>query len=1252
MSTGLPSNISFGIESCIKEQGAESSLKEIWNADTVEPDSERMSLSTEDRRFLQIMKDSIKLIDGRYEVPMPFREEHPSMPNNRSYAIKRAESVKRKLLSDDSHRKEYVQFMAKVIDSGYARIAQPLKPGESSWILPHFAVYHPTKGKIRVVLDCSAKYKGVSLNCKLLQGPDLTNHMAGVFIRFREDRVPIIGDLEAMYCQVLVPEHQRRYIRFLWWPDGNLESRLQEYEMCVHVFGAISSMGCVNYALRQAAADNVDKFGVKAAETLKKDFYVDDLTTSVSDDADAIELIPNIVGMCEAAGFNLTKMMSSSPAVVEVIPVEKRSEALKDYCLSKSSLVERPLGVLWTIENDSLGFNVTFKTGALTRCGILSTINGIYDLLGIASPFLLKGRKVLQEITAEKVGWDAEVSAKHVKAWCAWKDEIVLLRGLEFPRCYKPDDLGEVVDTSIHTYGDGCSIGYGAACYIRQVNKNGDIAVSLAMGKSRVSPLKMITIPRLELTASTTAIKIGAMVRDQLRTEVKRMFYYTDNKVTLGYICNDVKRFRVFVANRQQLIRSYSSKEDWSYVDTKQNPADDASRGLCMKQEEKVNRWIHGPERLYQNEESWPNLPVCTDVADGDPEVAKKVHVATMEPDNLLDTLERRLSGWIRMKRALAVVRLYMRKLKAKAISRKQHSKEMNPKKDEENKTDIRNKKDEESKKDGKEENGKDDGKIEGEESKKDQGKTNDEGGKSDEGKKKDQKRNKNQGKKIEEERKKELREAEVNICNQLTVKDQEDAESMMIRNVQNKYFKREIAELKQSSERKRRKKVLRKLRKLDPFIDDQGVLRAGGRLRNSGVQDAVKFPVILPRKASLSQKIVDHFHRLIHHRGRSSTVNEIRENGYWIIGISGIVRSLIFHCVGCRIQRGSLGSQKMADLPSERVSFDEAQFTYCGVDMFGPFKIKEGRKELKRYCALFTCFSSRAVHIEVTKTMDTDSFIQALRRFVARRGPVRTVRSDNGGNFVGAENELNEAWKEMDHAKIADFLKSENCDWERIKWEKNVPTASHMGGAWERQIRTVRSVLNAITMSHKKLLDDESFVTWMTEVEAIVNSRPLTLQDVNDPDSRPLSPANLLTLKSKVVMPPPGTFQEADLYCRKRWRAVQFLANEFWQRWRKEYLLVMQTRSKWTEKRRNLQIGDVLLLKDEDVGRNKWPMGIVVGTHPGDDGLVRSVEVRISSGSIVKRPVNKLVVLVESSGVSEPESRTIDDDSSSKGEC
>jgi hypothetical protein len=141
----------------------------------------------------------------------------------------------------------------------------------------------------------------------------------------------------------------------------------------------------------------------------------------------------------------------------------------------------------------------------------------------------------------------------------------------------------------------------------------------------------------------------------------------------------------------------------------------------------------------------------------------------------------------------------------------------------------------------------------------------------------------------------------------------------------------------------------------------------------------------------------------------------------------------------------------------------------------------------------------------------------------------------------------------------------------------------------------------------------------------------------------------NILTMKTKVISAPPGVFQKADLYCRKRWRVVQHLANEFWNRWRKEYLLALQARAKWTEKKRNFEAGDVVLLKDGDVGRNKWPMGVVVSAVPGEDGLVRTVEVRVASRSVFKRPIHKLVLLVESP---DADHSNVGDDTSSTGEC
>ena len=156
---------------------------------------------------------------------------------------------------------------------------------------------------------------------------------------------------------------------------------------------------------------------------------------------------------------------------------------------------------------------------------------------------------------------------------------------------------------------------------------------------------------------------------------------------------------------------------------------------------------------------------------------------------------------------------------------------------------------------------------------------------------------------------------------------------------------------------------------------------------------------------------------------------------------------------------------------------------------------------------------------------------------------------------------------------------------------------ASNMGGVWEGQIRTAPNILNSLLKTHGASLTDESLETLLMEVEAIVSSRPLTTDVINDVTSPvPLSPINPLTMKSRVVMPPPGVFTSADMYCRKHWRRVQHLSNEFWSRWRKEVLLTLQNRQKWNNKTRNCEIRDIVLVKDH-MERNRWPMAKVVAT-------------------------------------------------------
>ena len=243
-----------------------------------------------------------------------------------------------------------------------------------------------------------------------------------------------------------------------------------------------------------------------------------------------------------------------------------------------------------------------------------------------------------------------------------------------------------------------------------------------------------------------------------------------------------------------------------------------------------------------------------------------------------------------------------------------------------------------------------------------------------------------------------------------------------------------------------------------------------------------------------------------------------------------------------------------------------------------------------------------------MANSLETDYFLKALRRFIARRGPVREIRSDQGTNIVGAEKNLKNALDEMDHSIIQKSLSRDfKGDWV-IQWEQNPPAASYMGDPWERQTLSVRSILTALMRKHGWALDDESFRTLLTEFECVINSRLLTVPSSDPEDLDPLTLNHLLTMKSKAVMSPPGYFQKADVYLRKRWKRVQYLSNVFWSRRKKEYVYSLHQRIKWNRPKRNLEKGDLVLFVDDRSPRSDWTMARVIDTHPDSKGKVRSL--------------------------------------------
>lgn len=283
-----------------------------------------------------------------------------------------------------------------------------------------------------------------------------------------------------------------------------------------------------------------------------------------------------------------------------------------------------------------------------------------------------------------------------------------------------------------------------------------------------------------------------------------------------------------------------------------------------------------------------------------------------------------------------------------------------------------------------------------------------------------------------------------------LSVEDLDRAESAIVRFCQWKRFADEIHSLQKGGSVKRNSHLY----KLNPVLEE-GILRVGDRLGRAAMPDDAKHPAVLARELHISNLILQSIHQQTGHGGRNHMLSELRQR-FWIPGASTAIRRTLSKCVVCRRLNAAPGYQRMADLPQDRVSPDEPPFTRVGVDFFGPFEVKRGRATMKRYGVIFTCLAVRAE--EVASSLDTDSFVNALRHFIVRRGQVLDLRSDNGTNFVGAERELREAIEKWNHAQINDSLIQKG-----IQWIFNPPSGSHHGGVWERLIRSVRKVLNSI---------------------------------------------------------------------------------------------------------------------------------------------------------------------------------------------
>ena len=987
------------------------------------------------------------------------------------------------------------------------------RTGPRTWYLPHFAVRNPNKPtKMRLVWDAAAKSHGVCLNDRLLKGPDLNNTLVGVLFIFRERPIAICGDLKEMFHQVRIREADQDSQRFL---GRNQQTRkLITLQMQVMIFGAISSP----YVAQEIKNRNADEFKneyPEACQAIISKHYMDDYLDSVDGIDEAIRRAQEVALVHSKGGFEIRNWMSNSPEVLRALPAEAVAQRGMELAFNEEEF-QRVLGVVWSPENDIFTFSTAFPrvdqrlvTGEKhpSKREVLKLIMSVFDPLGLLAVMTIRGKILMQDLWRAGVSWDSAIPENLKAKWETWLADLKMATEIRIPRCYTLG-IGKIRNVELHIFCDASEQAFAAAGYLRLEGESGRRTV-LVMAKSKVAPVKQLTIPKLELQAAVMGSRLAQTIIDLHTLKICKRVFWTDSQTVVKWIRSEARKHPPFVINRISEILDTTAVEEWRWVPTKQNVADDATRDTNHIEITSSSRWYNGPEFLALDEDDWPKEKLSAE---------SEVSLIMMDRQKLIDFF--RFSSWTRLIRTMARVCRFADKCRRRGEP------------------------------------------------------------------------------------------------GELTALEISRGEIEVLKTSQAESFWADINILQRGGELKR---SCSKIFNLSPMLTKDGLIRMEGRIKNPEVSAAVREPIILDGKHRAVRLLIQFHHEKAGHVGRERVVNDLRMQ-YWIIKLRPAVKSVIKDCQFCKIRKAKPSAPKMAPLPDVRTESFVRPFTNTGVDYFGPLYVTIGRRREKRYGVLFTCLNVRAVHLEIAASLTTDSMIMALRRMMARRGKPKRIYSDNGTNFIGAKRELREALEELDQDVIQKTLSTDGIEWHFIP-----PGSPHMGGCWERLVGSVKRALEA-TMN-EQAPREEILQTLFAEAEYSINCRPLTYASDNPEDPESLTPNHFLLLWNAEGHGPPGRFSNDDFLRRSQWRKSQAMAEQFWRRWVREYLPTLNIRTKWFTNGRDLQVGDVIVIWDDQLPRNQWIRGRISAVYPGADGRVRVADVKTATGTY-RRPVHKLCIL------------------------
>ena len=1051
----MQSNISLIIDSTAlnRNQKLEEDIHKLWDLET-------LGIRRGDEVYEDLL-DRVEFSGERYSVSLPWKLGHKPLPSNYANSLCRLKSQMNKLKKNPAVLEACNNIIQEQEQAGIIEKVTSLEKADKIHYLPHQTVIRTEAEttKVRMVFDASSKDKKscTSLNNCIHVGPPLNPLLFDIMIRFREHRVATVGDIEKAFLNVEVNPKDKDCLRFLWVSDLNaLEPSIDVYRFNRVVFGVNCSPFLLNAVLRYHLSKYAEE-DPDFATKMSSSFYVDDLVSGATDVESGIQLYEKARSRMKEDGFNLRKWRTNNlelEAEIERREGQKPMSAdstlnLSDETYAKETLGKednnkgktKVLGTTWDVAADRFEFDLT-KFGAaresdvITKRLILSMLAKLFDPLGLVSPITVSARVLFQELCTGKLGWDEEIPLQQGEKWTKLVSDLNSVGEITLPRCLYKVNSSRVKHCLLHGFADASKKAYCAVVYLVYETEEG-IFSSLVCAKTRVAPLKELTIPRLELMSARILASLMDTVYKALQPQVKidSCRYWLDSKTALYWI-NNAGLWRQFVQHRVNEILTLSSKENWGHCAGVCNPADLGSRGVSASTLKNSRLWWEGPFWLFLGREHWPNG--SNELLEKSEEVGEEMKNTTATLAIVEDKREpgiskifdiQRFSFLSKPLRSTCWVLRFINCLKGKGGPRENNSRYL----------------------------------------------------------------------KSEE-----------------IIK----AERLWIEEVQ-----------KEMRSETNYKQISQQL----GVYEENNLLRCKGRIEYANIEYDAKHPILLPREHYLTELIILNCHERVHHNGLAATLSELRSR-FWVAKGRQRVKGVIRKCRNCiRVQGKAYSVPPVAALPEFRVQ-SVPPFTNVGIDFAGPlyYKTKNAKME-KCYIVLYSCCTTRALHLDIVEDLSGTTFIRSFRRFTARRGTPSVINTDNAKTFKYTAGFLK---KHENDNLFTSFLQEK-----RISWKFNLERSPWWGGYFERMVGCVKRCLRKVLGKAKLALDE--IRTLLIEIEGTLNNRPITYI-YDDVHIQPLTPSHLLHGRRSDHIGESLDFSDVDKdegkYSKRFWYLVQKL--------------------------------------------------------------------------------------------------------------